>query len=356
MRPDPRRHQRLAARQLLVDLQRRVGAVHARRDQHLGGPSETQRLRFRDAAREDAHLGQAQRGGQRAHRADLLVRPAREQQPRRRMPPMHALERADDDVDPLVGLERPGIEDHGMRRVELDRRRGRRLRGPGRRLLREPHVIEDRVLDQQVAPGLDAGLERVIAQVRADGNHRVGRPQATVLQPLERADEQLRLGEAKVLELLRQARVHVVDQPETEDRLEEPAPEHGFLMGVDHRIPMPGEHPDGPQHHEHIEEQLLPRGADRHRLEPANPRDAHDPHAGDVHVLAGEVGQQVDRHALLGHHQRAVIDAERRAARREKRVRCDDQHLHEDSSLRKRLWTWTPIWFSRNRKGPLGLP
>jgi hypothetical protein len=88
---------------------------------------------------------------------------------------------------------------------------------------------------------------------------------------------------------------------------------------------MPHQHADGPQHHEHVEEQLLPRRPDRHRLEPADSRNAHDAHAGDVHVRTGVIGQQVDRHALLRDDQRAVIDAERRAARREERVRCDDQ-------------------------------
>ena len=62
--------------------------------------------------------------------------------------------------------------------------------------------------------------------------------------------------------------------------------------------------------------------------EPAKPRDPNDSGAGNLHVLPFAVCQDIDAHSELGHDECSIVDAERRAAFGEERLRSD----HERSS------------------------
>jgi hypothetical protein len=225
-----------------------------------------------------------------------------------------------------------------MRRVECVSRH--RRRGGGTR--HDVDVVENGVLDQQMPLRVHAALQHVVAQVRTDRDDGIGLAQATVLEPAKQADEQARTRELEIAQLLRQARMHVVDEPKTEQRLERTAPEDRLLVRMDHGIAMPRHHADGPEDHQHIEHELLPRRPDGNGLECANRRDAHDPHARNVDILSAAVGQQVDLDALLGRDERAVVHAERRPARREERMRSNDEHLHRVANLCSWLLVFIP--------------
>jgi hypothetical protein len=62
------------------------------------------------------------------------------------------------------------------------------------------------------------------------------------------------------------ARVHVVDQPEAEQRLQEAAPEHRLLVRMHDGVSMLDEQPDRPKEHQHVEHDLLAGRADGNGL------------------------------------------------------------------------------------------
>ncbi len=139
------------------------------------------------------------------------------------------------------------------------------------------------------------------------------RTQTGPLEPLEDPDEDLRLGEPEVGQLLGKARVHVVDELEPEQGLQEATEEDGLLMGMDEGVPILEEKPHRPQHDEAIEKELGQRRSDFHLSHEWNAGNADDPAAGDDDVLALTVREQVHLHTVLRHDHRAVVDAERTA-------------------------------------------
>ena len=92
-----------------------------------------------------------------------------------------------------------------------------------------------------------------LLQLRTDRDDRFGIAQRSLLKPMKQFDEPLRRREAEVHNLLRQARMHVVDEREPKNRLEEPAPEYGFLVRVDECVPVSHQQSNGPHHHKDVQ-------------------------------------------------------------------------------------------------------
>ena len=128
VRQQPRRDDRPARPQVLVDLQRRVRAGAARRHEHVGGVEIRRNLLGRPLAGED------RRRRRPAPRACACARARPDRACRRRARAArpaareHERHRLEQQVESLVRLERAGVQ-HDRRR----RRRARALRGSPRR-------------------------------------------------------------------------------------------------------------------------------------------------------------------------------------------------------------------------------
>jgi hypothetical protein len=66
----------------------------------------------------------------------------------------------------------------------------------------------------------------------------------------------LRVCVIEICKLLRQARMHIVDELESEDRLQESADKNRFFVSVNHIVAMHYQQPDCPGSDEKIEKQL----------------------------------------------------------------------------------------------------
>src|SRR5690554_6421461 len=144
--------------------------------------------------------------------------------------------------------------------------------------------------------------------------------------------------------------MHVVDQPEPEDRLQVTTEEHGLLVRVDDVVAVSGEEGHRPCEEEDVQEELGPRGPDPDRPEPRKPRNADHPDAGNVDVVSLTVRQQIDARSQLGRDERAVVHAERRASRREEGLGRDDEDSHAAGPPTYFL-RLIIVWSRRNRSG-----
>ena len=123
MRPDARGDQRLAARELLVDLERRVRACRRGETSTSAAAVRRNASRLVHAPGQEAAIGEAERHGQRLHARHLLRRAADDEQERasgRRFTTMANARPAE--CPALIGLERA--------RVQTRVRAGRRLEHP----------------------------------------------------------------------------------------------------------------------------------------------------------------------------------------------------------------------------------
>jgi hypothetical protein len=152
---------------------------------------------------------------------------------------------------------------------------------------------------------------------------------AALLKCLEGTDQEPGGRKLEVLELLRKARVHVVDQAETEDRLQQTTPEYRLLVGMDDLIPVLDQQSYGPDCHEQVQDHFRPGRPHPNRLQPAQARDAEDAHARDIDVLTRTISEDIDLRALFRHHHGPVIDAEGRASRGKKRLRGNHEDFHQ---------------------------
>ena len=134
--------------------------------------------------------------------------------------------------------------------------------------------------------------------------------------------------------------MHIVDQAKPEQRLQRAAPENRLFVRMDDFVAMLDQQADGPQDHEQVEHHLLERRADGNRSRSRNFRNPHDSHTGERDVLTLPVGEQIDSGSAFHHDERPIVDAERRSARREKRLRCDHEYTLAHPNLCTRFLTF----------------
>ena len=96
----------------------------------------------------------------------------------------------------------------------------------------QAHALEDRILDQEQAIPANAVGERAPLQVGTDRDDRVAALECRSLEYLEDLYKPLGVRELEILELLGQARMHIVSKLEPEQGLEVVAPEYRLFVGV----------------------------------------------------------------------------------------------------------------------------
>jgi hypothetical protein len=96
----------------------------------------------------------------------------------------------------------------------------------------------------------------VIRKIRADRDHRICGIDRAILELLENVVNDLRIGVIEICELLRQTRMHVVDEFEAKNRLQETANEYSFLVRVNHVVAMPNEQTNRPRCDEDVKEEF----------------------------------------------------------------------------------------------------
>jgi len=104
----------------LINLQRRVRAARARRDEHVRRQQVRGNLGGWPLTCEDRHRVDARRARLRARSLDLVGLAAGEYEARLRPHALHDGHRLEQQVESLICLERPGIEDHRRRRLESE--------------------------------------------------------------------------------------------------------------------------------------------------------------------------------------------------------------------------------------------
>ena len=300
--------------QIRVDLERRIGAGDARRHQDVARLDEMRHLGRRSLPREDQR--RAGLAGPRRQLRDLLGRAAHHQHGDVGHARLEPDARVEQQVQPLVLLERPGVEHHRLRRRQAPGRADGVATRPGRRV----DVAAHDVLDQHGAVA-DAHLVHRVLQFLADRDDHLRAAHHVALGLLEPPAQRPRTREAEVPELLRQARVHVV-QVRNAEAAPEPDAEHAHLLvrvdGVVARAAEatpPGGSSGSAGRRAASFTSDGPIGTDAHEGRPPGPDDAE---VRQVDVAADRVGDQVDVVAVLDQGLDAVVLAERacRAARR----------------------------------------
>ena len=219
VRQQPRRDDRPARAQVLIDLQRRVGAACC-----AATPARRRRRGTRESPRPAAGRRRSTaspmpaRCGLRARRVDLVRPAAGEHEPRvRPLAPARARIAREQQIEPLIGLERAGVEHHRRRRRRARARartRGARSRRPARR--------RSRARSRSARSARPARSPRTTScELRTDHDDHARPPdRRSVRSRRRRASSSRERLNAKLRELLRQARVHVVEVRQPEQRRE----------------------------------------------------------------------------------------------------------------------------------------
>ena len=158
------------------------------------------------------------------------------------------------EVDSLVWFEGAGVDD--TRRVRCRGQMLRSLLGHLLPAVPQAHALEDRILDQEQAIPANAVGERAPLQVGTDRDHRVAALECRSLEYLEDSNKPLGVRELEILELLGQARMHIVSKLEPEQGLEVVAPEYRLFVGVHEVVTVSEKKTNCPQYQPEIEEKL----------------------------------------------------------------------------------------------------
>ena len=156
----------------------------------------------------------------------LIGLAAGEHEPHVRPFAMHDCRRRKQQIESLVGLECARVQHHRRRRVQPERLRGSPAAACDRRITRA-----GRVLDQHRArAGHD--LPRRLLQMRTDHDRDARSPDRRPFEDLKHPAQQRRPAEREILELLRQARVHVVEMRNAERGGDDDADGRALLVRV----------------------------------------------------------------------------------------------------------------------------
>lgn len=320
MRTQVGRDDRPARPQVRVDLEGCVRPGDTGRHEGIAGVDKVRHVARWTLAREDERGARA--FGSCGQLADLCRVAADDQHGQVGHQRLQAHARLQQQVEALVLLERA--------RVQHDRlRRGQPPGGPHRVAAwarRGVDVTAHDVLDEHGAVA-HAHLMNGVLQLLADGDHHLRPAHHVAFGLLEPPAQRFRAREPEVPELLRQARVHVVEMRDAEPAAEPHAEDAHLLVRVDGVIPASAKqrHAEDRQGQKRVQQHLDGRRPDRHLADQRRPPGTDDAQVRQVDVAADRVGHQVDMVAILDEGLDTVEFAERRATRLEERLGREHQ-------------------------------
>ena len=217
----------------------------------------------------------------------------------------------------------PGVQHHRRRRVDPERRADRRAAAGHRHITRTGRVFDEH--DARVGHN----LARRHLEMRADDDGHARSLDGGALEQLKHPAQHRRSAEREVLELLRQARVHVVEMGNAERGRDHDADRRAFFVRVHGVVLTFARAVQRRQRQRHVQKQLGRRRADLHARDERRPGRAKDAQARQRDILAEWIGDEVDRVAEIEKRADAVILAERGAPRLEERLGRDHQYPHQ---------------------------
>ena len=230
--------------------------------------------------------------------------------------------RAVEQVQPLIVLERSRVENDGRVCREPEPLANRVATTRGRDVARP-----GRVFDQH---GRHVGVQGADGRLEVLANHDDD-PRATnheLLEPAQHPREPRRLRVAEVADLLRQARVHVVEMRHAEPPGQDDADDAAFFVRVDDVVLAREREARGRQGQRQVEGDLGPRRADAHVLDERRPQAATNRQTAHLDVASERVGHQIDGMTQRDERPDAMKFGEGRAPGLEERLRCDHQDVH----------------------------
>ncbi len=315
MRGDAGRDERLARGEVREDLEGRVLALRARRGEDVRHREEGRQLGGRALPGEDRALAHSAGAGFRLHAGDFRGRAAHQQ----KLDVGHEGEGVEQQLDPLVGLEVPGVEDD---RPGAESQLAAELRD-GLRWRRASRVHQRRILDLE-----DGHLRRTgphpVGQAGADGHRDDGVPQRVALEGLGHPEERPAGREARVAELVGDRRVHVHDERDTEEARERRDEVRRLLDRVDDIVAAEAQSPGGLEDEGHVEGHLGERRPGLHAPD-REPQAAQVPDALDRRRLPPRERQQVHLVPERDQGPRHVQHGERRAPHLEERLGGEEE-------------------------------
>ncbi len=322
----PRGHDDPARPQVLVDLERRVRAAASWRHQHVGGVEEVRDLVGGPLAGK-GHDGAKPAGGHLACRSgDLVGAPSRQQETRVRSCRVHGPRGVKEKVQSLIRLEGPRVEHQRGRRPDSEFRAYRLAPAVAAHFTGAGGVFD------QHRGRLRRDLANLPLQLRADHDDDARTPNGLPLEDLERPAQHARSAELEVHQLLRQARMHVVEMRHPEHRRQD-QPDGGALFVRMHRVvARAGDATQRRDRQRHVERHLGERRPDADIRDERRSQAAKDAQARHRHVVAERVGHQIDRVPEFDERADAVVFAERGAPGLEKRLRRDHEDVQAQTS------------------------
>jgi hypothetical protein len=176
-------------------------------------------------------------------------------------------------------------------------------------------------------------VPRGLLQVRADHDRHARSPDCRPLEHLKHPAQHGRFAERKVLQLLRQARMHVIDVRNAQCGGNYHANRRAFLVRMDRIVAAAACAIEGRQCKREIQKDLGCRGADLHTRDERRSCRSEDAKSWQDHVLAEGVRDEVNSVAEIEKCADTVILAEWSTPRLEKRLGGDHQNVHDDMAI-----------------------
>ena len=240
---------------------------------------------------------------------------------------MHQLRRREQQIEALVCFERPCVKHDGRRRTQAERLPDLCTGACDRRV-----AGARRILDQDRArPWHD--LPGDFFQMRTDHDRHARAPDGGAFEALKKPAQHGRAAERKILELLRQAGMHVVEMRHAQRRRNQHADGGALFVRMNHVIARTARPIQRRHRQRQIQKQLRGRRPDLHARHEGRPRRAENVQSGQFDVPAKWIGDEIHRVAKIEERANPVVFAERRAPRLEKRLRGDHQNVHQDTAI-----------------------
>ena len=317
----------LPGAEVLIDLQRRIGTAAAGRHERVGGIEERGDLFGRPLPGKDHGTLDARAARVGARRLDLIRTSPRQHEPRIRPSCDDVARGVEEKIEPLVRLEGAGVEHERRRRAHPELLAHPRPRPCDRTVTRSRRVLDQhrrhRALD----------LADRIFQVLANDDDDLRSPDDEPLHPRKRAAQHLRLAERKVRQLLRKARVHVVEMRNPEHRREHDADEASLFMRVDHVVAFRQGAPQRRHGQREIERRLREGRPDAHLADERRTQAAKHTQPRHRHIPPERIRDEVNRMPQLEECPDAVIFAEGCAPGLKERLRRNHEDLHSGAEI-----------------------
>ena len=245
-------------------------------------------------------------------------------------------ERIEKEVDSLIALEIPGVDD----RSPLADLEARAEGGDARSVGRAQRLVERAVLDLR---DRHPRLDRVdgIGERRAHRDRELAPAQRRALHATQQTEKRAALDATAVRQLIGERRVHVVDHRNSAQPRSGEREEHRLLDRMHDVEALAGDPRPRRERERRIERDLSPREADRHAAHTRDRHGAMDVQPRNRNRLAHWIRCEMHFVAGLAQRLRHLPHVDGRAALREERLRRDQQDAHRRLAHRAfRLVRW----------------